>query len=205
MQNKPPSKARRPLSGIKRRAPSVKPKTAKPASKSAVARKKKPASAKASAAARKPIAASGSRRPRLTVIHDADRDVRFATYGALPAEQRLAAVRRGLPARFLVEALETLQISRAELLDGLGIASSTAARAAQLSRPFPSADSERLAMLARLWGDVMMVYEDPAGARAWITKPIPSAGGVPLQLLQTHEGFEQAQRSILQLAYGVYA
>ena len=60
-------------------------------------------------------------------------------------------------------------------------------------------------MLARPRGDLMMVHEDPAGARAWIAKPIPSAGGVPLQLLQTHEGYEQAQHPILQLAWGACA
>ncbi|MEO8134750.1 MAG: antitoxin Xre-like helix-turn-helix domain-containing protein [Betaproteobacteria bacterium] len=140
------------------------------------------------------------------MIHDADRDsLHFETYGALAAGERMTAVTRGLPASFLTEALAALQISRADLLTGLGIASSTAARAVSERRPFSVADSERLGMLARLWCDVMMVYQDKAGARAWITKPIPSAGGIPLELLRTHEGFESAQRSILQLAYGVYA
>lgn len=144
-------------------------------------------------------------RSRIALVHSADRDVHFATFGRLPAEARQEAVERGLPARFLREALECLQVTRADLLEGLGIASSSAARVVKQERPFPAADSERLGMLARLWSDVLMVYEDPVGARAWITSPIPSTGGVPLQLLRTHEGFERARRSILQLAYGVYA
>ena len=141
----------------------------------------------------------------LNVVHDADRNVHFATFGKLPSEAREAAVQRGLPARFLTEALAILRVTRAELLESLGIASSTAARVAQQARPFPSTDSERLALLARLWNEVVTVYEDEAGARAWITGPVPSVGGIPLRLLKSYEGFERAQRSILQLAYGVYA
>ena len=66
-------------------------------------------------------------------------------------------------------------------------------------------DSERLARLARLWHEAFVVYETDEGARSWLTSPIPSAGGVPLSMLATQEGAERAQRSIRQLAYGVFA
>ena len=141
----------------------------------------------------------------LSVVHDSERGLNFRMFGSLSSAARIDAVKRGLPARFLSEALDALQVTRAELLNGLGIASSTAARVAQQSRPFSVSDSERLAQLARLWSQVMMVYEDEDGARAWLTGRVPSAGGIPLQLLKNPEGFEHAQRSILQLAYGVPA
>lgn len=144
-------------------------------------------------------------RPKRLIIHDGDRTPRFATFGALTAAERVEAIKRGLPASFFGEALDALQVTRAELLESLGIASSTAARVVQQYRPFSVADSERLSQLARLWGEVMMVFEDAAGARAWLTGYVPSAGGVPLHLLKNPEGFESALRAILQLAYGVPA
>lgn len=142
-------------------------------------------------------------RAGLALVHDLDREAHFRTFGRLTSQAREALIARGLPARFLAEAQDALGVSRAGLLEGLGIASSTAARVRQQERNFSPGDSERLALLARLWDQVLMVYEDEAGARAWLTGKVPSAGGVPLQMLKTHEGFERAQRSILQLAYGV--
>lgn len=146
----------------------------------------------------------GKTKP-LALVHNRDRDVHFASFGTLSSEDRSLAVRRGLPARFLDEAIKAVGATRADLLAGIGISSSTAGRVKQNETRFSMDDSERLARLARLWTDVRMVYETDDGTRAWLTGHVPSVGGVPLQVLDTHDGFERAHRSILQLAYGVFA
>jgi putative toxin-antitoxin system antitoxin component (TIGR02293 family) len=129
----------------------------------------------------------------------------FARFGALPSTEREAAIRAGLPASFLDEAIAKVGVTRGDLLAGLGIASSTAARVKQHGKRFSLEDSERLARLARLWHDAFVVYETDEGTRGWLTNLVPSAGGVPIAMLATNEGFERAHRSIMQLAYGVFA
>jgi putative toxin-antitoxin system antitoxin component (TIGR02293 family) len=129
----------------------------------------------------------------------------FETFGELPSAEREAAIRAGLPASFLDEAIAKLGVTRADLLTGVGISSSTAARVKQHRKRFSLQDSERLARLARLWREALIVYESEQGTKDWLTSPIPSAGGAPLAMLATQEGFERAQRSIMQLAYGVFA
>ncbi|MCC6193104.1 MAG: hypothetical protein IT518_01430 [Burkholderiales bacterium] len=132
-------------------------------------------------------------------------DLQFEGFGALSSAEREAAVKSGLPASFLDEAIAKVGVTRAELLAGVGISSSTAARVKQQRKRFSLEDSERLARLARLWHDAFIVYENDEGTQDWITSPVPSAGGVPLSMLATQEGFERAARSIMQLAYGVFA
>ena len=141
----------------------------------------------------------------LALVHNRDRDVHFGSFGNLNSEERSLAVRKGLPARFLDDAIKAVGVTRADLLAGIGVSSSTAGRVKQNETRFSMEDSERLARLARLWTDVKMVYETNDGTRAWLTGHVPSVGGVPLRVLDTQDGFERAHRSILQLAYGVFA
>jgi putative toxin-antitoxin system antitoxin component (TIGR02293 family) len=145
------------------------------------------------------------RKPRLAVVSGRARGRTFEGFGALTSAEREAAIRAGLPASFLDAAIVKVGASRATILAGLGIASSTAARVKQQRGAFSLQDSERLARLARLWHDAFALYETDEGTRGWLTSPVPSAGGVPLEMLGTQEGFERAHRSIMQLAYGVVA
>jgi putative toxin-antitoxin system antitoxin component (TIGR02293 family) len=153
---------------------------------------------------RAPAVAPG-KRPKLMVIPGKAKDLPFDRFGELSSAQREAAVKEGLPASFLDEAIAKVGVTRAALLAGVGISSSTAARVKQHRKRFSLEDSERLARLARLWHDAYIVYESDEGAQGWLTSPVPSAGGVPLSMLATQEGFERAERSIMQLAYGVFA
>jgi len=143
--------------------------------------------------------------PKLILIAGKGGGRTFERFGELPSTQREAAIRAGLPAEFLDEAIAKVGVTRGDLLAGLGIASSTAARVKQQGKRFSLEDSERLARLARLWHDAFIVYETDEGTRGWLTNPVPSAGGVPVAMLATNEGFERAHRSITQLAYGVFA
>ena len=149
--------------------------------------------------------AVASKPSAFTLIAGKVKGSKFEDFGNLPSAEREAAIKAGLPATFLEEAIAKVGVTRADLLAGLGIASSTAARVKQHGKRFSLEDSERLARLARLWHDALIVYETDEGTQGWITSPVPSAGGVPLAMLATQEGFERAQRSIMQLAYGVFA
>lgn len=150
-------------------------------------------------------AVAPSKRPNLIVISGKTEDLQFEGFGALSSAEREAAVKSGLPASFLDDAINKVGVTRAELLAGVGISSSTAARVKQQRKRFSLEDSERLARLARLWHDAFIVYESDEDTQDWLTSPVPSAGGVPLSMLATQEGFERAERSIMQLAYGVLA
>lgn len=155
-----------------------------------------------------PVAATSAvvkRRPKLILIAGKGSGRAFERFGELPSTEREAAIRAGFPASFLDEAIAKVGVTRTDLLIGLGIASSTAARVKQQGKRFSLEDSERLGRLARLWHDAFIVYETDEGTRGWLTNPVPSAGGVPVAMLATNEGFERAHRSITQLAYGVFA
>ena len=153
----------------------------------------------------RPPAPSSSKGAEFKLISLRPKRDTFETFGELPSVEREAAIRAGLPASFLDEAIAKLDVTRADLLTGVGISSSTAARVKQHRKRFSLEDSERLARLARLWREALIVYESEQGTKDWLTSPIPSAGGAPLSMLATQEGFERAQRSIMQLAYGVFA
>jgi putative toxin-antitoxin system antitoxin component (TIGR02293 family) len=155
-----------------------------------------------------PIAVTSTvvkRRAKLILVADKGGSRTFERFGELPSTERETAIRAGLPATFLDEAIAKVGVTRGDLLAGLGIASSTAARVKQQGKRFSLEDSERLARLARLWHDAFIVYETDEGTRGWLTNPVPSAGGIPVAMLATNEGFERAHRSIMQLAYGVFA
>lgn len=136
---------------------------------------------------------------------DTSAPISFEAFGGLSSGAREAAIQKGLPARFLAEAIDKIGLTRHDLLTGIGVASSTAARIKQTGKQFSRADSERLAQLARLWHEAFLLYETDEGTRDWLINPVPDIGGAPISALSTHDGFERAQRTLLQLAYGVLA
>jgi putative toxin-antitoxin system antitoxin component (TIGR02293 family) len=129
----------------------------------------------------------------------------FAQLSEMDGLARDKAVRAGLPVGLLDEAAHTVGVSQAALLGALGIATSTASRRKASGEPLSVEESDRIARLARLWRDVMVVFEDEEGAKAWLNGHVPVLGAVPLQLLATSDGFEQARTAIQRLAHGVYS
>lgn len=115
------------------------------------------------------------------------------------------AVRGGLPVALIEEAAQIVGVSQNALLGALGIPTSTASRRKAGNEPLSIEESDRVARLARLWQDLMTVFRDAEGAKAWLNGCVPVLGAVPLQLLATSDGFEQARTAIQRLAYGVYA
>jgi putative toxin-antitoxin system antitoxin component (TIGR02293 family) len=129
----------------------------------------------------------------------------FAQLAAMDGLARDKAVRAGLPVALLDEAAQIIGVSQNTLLGALGIPTSTASRRKANNEPLTVEESDRIARLARLWRDVMTVFQDEEGARAWLNGRVPVLRAVPLQLLATSDGFEQARTAIQRLAYGVYA
>lgn len=134
-----------------------------------------------------------------------DAKLGFAQLGEMDGLARDKAVRGGLPVGLLDEAAHTVGVSQAALLGALGIATSTASRRKASGEPLSVEESDRVARLARLWRDVIVVFQDEEGAKAWLNGHVPVLGAVPLQLLATSDGFEQARTAIQRLAYGVYS
>lgn len=120
-------------------------------------------------------------------------------------ETREQAVMAGLPATILDQAAMKLCLSRRGFLAALKIAPTTVARNKTAGNALSVDDSDRVARLAQLWHDTMMVFGHEEGTRAWLTGRVPALEGVPLELVLTSQGFHRARTAILRLAYGVYA
>lgn len=141
----------------------------------------------------------------LSPQHKRNAKLNFAQLAAMDGLARDKAVRAGLPVALLDEAAQVVGVSQNTLLGALGIPTSTASRRKANNEALSAEESDRVARLARLWQDVMMVFQHENGARAWVNGRVPVLGAVPLQLLATSDGFEQARTAIQRLAYGIYA
>jgi putative toxin-antitoxin system antitoxin component (TIGR02293 family) len=124
---------------------------------------------------------------------------------ALSPEAREQAVTAGLSPALLDEAAVKLGLSQRALLAAMKVAPTTVARSKAKGIPLSVDDSDRVARLAELWHVAMSVFQHEEGTRGWLTGRVPVLDAVPLQLVQTTQGFNRARTAVLQLAYGVYA
>ena len=129
----------------------------------------------------------------------------FVRLAALSPEAREQAVTAGLSPALLDEAAVKLGLSQRALLAAMKVAPTTVARSRSKGIPLSVDDSDRIARLAELWQGAMTVFQHEEGARGWLTGRVPVLDAVPLQLVQTAQGFNRARTAVLQLAYGVYA
>lgn len=129
----------------------------------------------------------------------------FSKLADMRPEAREKAVTAGLSPALLDEAAAAMGVSQRVLLTSMNIAPTTVARSRSKGIPLSMDDSDRVARLAELWHDAMVVFAHEEGARGWLTGRVPVLDAVPLQLVQTAQGFNRARTAILQLAYGVYA
>ena len=165
------------------------------------------------ATAQRPKSAIGFAQPvgatrgiaRPNAAPGASAPITFVRLAALSPEAREQAVTAGLPPALLDEAAAKLGLSQRALLAAMKVAPTTVARSKAKGRPLSLDDSDRLARLAELWQGAMTVFEHEEGARGWLTGRVPVLDAVPLQLVQTSQGFNRARTAVLQLAYGVYA
>jgi putative toxin-antitoxin system antitoxin component (TIGR02293 family) len=159
----------------------------------------------ASAVAFAQSANAARRMDRPTSGTTAKNPITFVRLAALSPEAREQAVTTGLPATLLDEAATKLGLSQRAFLAALKIAPTTVARVKSTGSALSTDDSDRIARLAELWHDAMTVFQHEEGARGWLTGRVPVLDAVPLQLVQTSQGFNRARTAVLQLAYGVYA
>lgn len=141
-----------------------------------------------------PTSASRSRTP-----------LTFVRLAALRPEERERAVTAGLSPALLDEAAVKLGMSQRAFLAALRIAPTTVARCKTTGSALSIDDSDRIARLAELWHGAMTVFEHDEGVRGWLTGRVPVLDAIPLQLVQTAQGFNRARTALMQLAYGVYA
>jgi len=133
------------------------------------------------------------------------RQITFDRLAGMSQQARERAVTAGLPATLLDRAAAKLGLSQRAFLAALKIAPTTVARNKAAGNALSVDDSDRVARLAQLWHDAMMVFGHEEGTRAWLTGRVPVLDAIPLELVPTSQGFSRAHTAILQLAYGVYA
>jgi putative toxin-antitoxin system antitoxin component (TIGR02293 family) len=139
----------------------------------------------------------------------------FKDLYSLPAVERDALVRAGVPSEFTVLVMESMGLPKERFYRILNLSRSTLERKLQASADMSTAESERVIGLSKLIGQVQaMVAEsgDPIGFdaakwfSAWIAEPSPALGGrKPEDLLETADGREAVARLLAQMQSGAFA
>ena len=131
-----------------------------------------------------------------------------------PLEDRMAMVRRGVPAHWLCAIAAAMDLSRSTLCELLGLKLSTINRKLQQNLLLSPDDSERLMGLQRLIGQAEAVVRDSGEAEGfdasswlagWLQQPQAALGGAtPACYLDTADGREQLSRLIGAQSSGSY-
>lgn len=131
-----------------------------------------------------------------------------------PLVQRLALIRRGVPASWIRDSEVAMGYSRSSLCALLGIKVSTVNRKLHNHALLSHDESERLMGLQRLLGEVHALLRDcgdgtPFDAAAWLAswlqRPNQALGGeTPAAFMDTAEGREQVGRLINAQRSGAY-
>jgi uncharacterized protein (DUF2384 family) len=151
---------------------------------------------------------------------------RGGSYGQLfraPPMERIALIRRGVPAAEAKAWLEIGPLGRSAALQALDLPVATFNRKVKAGGTLSQAESERVIGFARLVGQVEAMIEDAGGpamveesggpkgfdAKAWLAgwlvTPVAALGGaVPLDLLGTMEGQALVSQVLSQMASGAY-
>lgn len=117
----------------------------------------------------------------------------------------MQAIRDGLPTRFAKRLMQTLDISKKEMLNLLAISSATFDRRMKGDK-FISAESDRLYRIANLAIRAEEVLGTTDKAKSWIHKPNRAlSGDSPLSRLDTEVGYQQSLDLLSRIEYGVYS
>jgi putative toxin-antitoxin system antitoxin component (TIGR02293 family) len=128
----------------------------------------------------------------------------IGTQKALSATEIRTSVLKGFPYSTFERLQTELDLSQKELSTLLGIPQRTLVRRKE-KKAFTSVESDRLYRLARVVAIAVDVLGDMTKARAWLKSPNRGLGGtVPLSLLDTEIGAQQAEDVLLRLKYGIY-
>jgi putative toxin-antitoxin system antitoxin component (TIGR02293 family) len=130
----------------------------------------------------------------------------FETLISADSMVRLEAVRNGLQPAVLDQAAQYLDVSRQTLLHAIGIPVSTATRKARARTALSPEESDKVDRVARVVKRALEVFGDEAQARAWLTDPVLTLGGrKPLEMLDSHVGYEIVMDTLGQILYGAPA
>lgn len=141
--------------------------------------------------------------------------VNFAdVYNLAPAE-RVALVKRGIPAGDVLKIAKTIGRPKAHLMKVLGLPRATVDRKARAHQQLSIEHGERLIGFLKVVGQVQVVIQqsgDPTGFDAanwlgqWFEKPLPALGGkCPAEYMDTSEGQQLVSSLIAKMQSGAYA
>ena len=135
-------------------------------------------------------------------------------YGLGPAE-RIALVKRGIPAGDVFKIAKTIGRPKERLMKVLGLPRATVDRRARAHQQLSIEHGERLIGFSKLVGQVQVMVEqsgDPTGFDAakwlgeWFERPLPALGGkCPAEYMDTSEGQQLVSGLIAKMQSGAYA
>jgi putative toxin-antitoxin system antitoxin component (TIGR02293 family) len=128
---------------------------------------------------------------------------------ALAAEsplKRIDMVRAGLPALVLDETAAVLGIAKSALTKATGIPVSTAGAQQRSGKPLSPEHSEKIVRVLRATRRAEEVFGNEQEGRAWLIGNVPAFGGhPPLDLLDTHDGYELVMNELERIVFGAPA
>jgi len=135
-------------------------------------------------------------------------------YRASPLE-RIAMIRRGVPATQAKRIFTDLAFSQAAALKALKLSAATVNKKAKQNQALSPSESERVIGMAGLVGQLEAMVEESGDARGfeaaswmsrWLSEPLPALGGArPVDLIDTMEGQALVSTTLSQIQSGAYA
>ena len=122
-----------------------------------------------------------------------------------PEQPTLAEVRDGVPASFLDNLKNTLEMTDTQLARAVGIARQTLIRRRRNQGVLPEAEADRAAMLARVFNMALSYFDhNREHALEWLNHPNPALGGeTPLERADTALGKEDVIDLIGRMEHGI--
>jgi putative toxin-antitoxin system antitoxin component (TIGR02293 family) len=114
----------------------------------------------------------------------------------------IEAVRQGLPASSIDEAVVYIDVPQKDLLAALRIPLSSYHRKLAANETLSSPESEKVVRLAEITRHAEQTFGDARTARDWLIAPNLALGASPLSLIDTETGAAQVRRVLGTLDYG---
>lgn len=117
----------------------------------------------------------------------------------------LAEIRDGVPASFLDDLKDTLEMTETQLARAVGVARQTLVRRRKSQGVLPMAEADRAAMLARVFNMALSYFDhNREHALGWLKNPNPALGGeTPLERADTAIGQEDVIDLIGRMEHGI--
>ena len=117
----------------------------------------------------------------------------------------MTEIRDGVPASFLDDLKDTLEMTETQLAKAVGVARQTLVRRRQSQGVLPVAEGDRAAMLARVFNMALKYFDhNREHAVGWLKHPNPALGGeTPLERADTATGKEDVIDLIGRMEHGI--